>query len=102
MNLSRYYRKIRIHNPQATREELKVRVPLCAGFKKVWRSVQSFANPSPTEFPANREKYKGICEFLPSKMHPHLSKLQVLVQKIAVFSQIITGGVRDISGNESP
>ena len=37
LNLSRYYRKIRIHNPQATREELTVRVPLCAGFKKTWR-----------------------------------------------------------------
>jgi hypothetical protein len=33
----------------------------------VWRSAQSGANPSPQEFPANREKYREFADFGPSK-----------------------------------
>jgi predicted amidohydrolase YtcJ len=49
-----------------------------------WRSGQSRANPSPAEFPANREKYREFANSCPRKMHPHLSKLQSLLQKVAV------------------
>jgi hypothetical protein len=37
--------------------------------RTVWRSAQSGANPSPPEFPANREKYREFADFGPSKPH---------------------------------
>jgi hypothetical protein len=42
-------------------------LPGFSATQNVWRSAKSGANPSPPEFPANREKYREFADFGPSK-----------------------------------
>jgi hypothetical protein len=53
--------------------------------KTVWRSAQSRASPSPLQFPANREKYSGICGILALQSRTSLSKLHILLMKAVLF-----------------
>jgi len=58
------------HSPSGLVETAKQ--PGFSATQTVWRRMQSAANPSPLEFPANREKYREFLYSWYEFMRPHL------------------------------
>jgi hypothetical protein len=75
------------------------------GQLKGWRRGQSYANPAPVKFPANRENYREFAIFwaaIVAVMTDNTSENNRCEEMLARKGKLEQGTNREVSGNSAP